>query len=71
QKRIAEEFIKEQTAAGTFGKKKIVTEVDKAETFWPAEDYHQDYIVKTGRACHVTNPWPVLEKSQTKEPVSH
>lgn len=37
--------------------RKIVTQVEPAKEFYPAEDYHQDYIVKTGRACHVTNPW--------------
>jgi peptide methionine sulfoxide reductase MsrA len=25
--------------------------------FYPAEDYHQDYIARTGRPCHVANPW--------------
>ncbi len=38
-------------------KREIVTQVEPAKTFWAAEDYHQDYIVKTGRACHVQNPW--------------
>lgn len=56
QKREAEAFIKELSASGQF-KKPIVTEIEPAQTFWAAEDYHQDYIVKTGRACHVTNPW--------------
>jgi len=56
QREKAEAYIKELNASGQY-KKPIVTEVERAETFWPAEDYHQDYIVKTGRACHVTNPW--------------
>lgn len=56
QQRDAEAFIKELSASGKF-KKPIVTEVESAQKFWPAEDYHQDYIVNTGRACHVTNPW--------------
>lgn len=38
-------------------KGKIVTQVEPAETFWPAEEYHQDFIAKTGRSCHVRNPW--------------
>lgn len=42
----------------------IVTEVEPAKTFYPAEDYHQDYIVNTGRACHVRNPWTVEEEAK-------
>jgi len=56
QQREAEAFIDELQKSGKV-RGKIVTEVEKADTFWPAEDYHQDYIVNTGRACHVTNPW--------------
>lgn len=57
QKKEAEAFIAEVTAKKTFGDRKIVTQVEPAQTFYAAEDYHQDYIDKTGRACHVTNPW--------------
>ena len=33
---------------------KIVTTLEKASTFWPAEDYHQKYTERTGRGmCHV------------------
>jgi peptide-methionine (S)-S-oxide reductase len=32
----------------------IVTEIRPATTFWPAEDYHQQYIAKGGaHHCHV------------------
>ena len=34
----------------------IVTVIEPAETFWAAEDYHQDYVENTGRACHVDIP---------------
>ena len=57
QQREAEAFVKELQASGRYGKRAIVTEIEPAKTFWPAEDYHQDYIATTGRACHVTNPW--------------
>jgi peptide methionine sulfoxide reductase msrA/msrB len=57
QQREAEAYVKELQASGRFGGRKVVTEVEPAKTFWPAEDYHQDYIDKTGRACHVANPW--------------
>jgi peptide methionine sulfoxide reductase MsrA len=33
---------------------KIVTTLEPASTFWPAEDYHQKYTEKTGMgACHI------------------
>ncbi len=57
QQREAEAYVAELQASGRYGKRKIVTQVEPAKTFWPAEDYHQDYIATTGRACHVTNPW--------------
>ena len=57
QREQAEAYINELATAAKFSGRKIVTEIEPAEKFWPAEDYHQDYIVKTGRACHVTNPW--------------
>lgn len=57
QKREAEAYIQELSASERFKGRKIVTQVEAAATFWPAEDYHQDYIEKTGRACHVRNPW--------------
>lgn len=32
----------------------IATSVEKAEIFWPAEEYHQKFTEKTGRgACHI------------------
>jgi len=43
QKRIAEEVIAKLDAAHLFPGK-IVTEVTPASTFYPAEDYHQDYF---------------------------
>lgn len=56
QKEQAEAYIAKLTESGEF-KRPIVTEVEQADTFYDAEDYHQDYIVNTGRACHVRNPW--------------
>ncbi len=57
QRREAEEYIKELAASGRYGNRKIVTAVEPAKTFWPAEEYHQEYIAKNGAACHVKNPW--------------
>lgn len=51
QKAVAEKLIADLKGRGM----KVVTEVSPAGTFWPAEDYHQDYFKKQGReaACHV------------------
>ncbi len=45
QKASAESFIKLLTEQKIFDKK-IVTKISKASTFYPAEDYHQDYYAQ-------------------------
>ena len=57
QLQAAKAYIAELTARKAFSRP-IVTQVEPAKTFWPAEGYHQDYVERTGRACHVGNPWP-------------
>lgn len=42
EKKQAENYIRQLEEAGTY-KNRIVTQVQKFEKFWPAEDYHQDY----------------------------
>lgn len=44
---------------------KVVTKVTPAVTFWEAEDFHQDYLVKhpDGYTCHFLRPDWVLPKS--------
>jgi peptide methionine sulfoxide reductase msrA/msrB len=56
QRAAAEAFVKKLEAEARF-KRPIVTQIEPAADFYAAEDYHQDYIAKTGRACHVKNPW--------------
>ena len=53
QKEAALNKIKEWNASGKW-KKPIVTEVVQATPFYPAESYHQDYLVKnpSGYTCH-------------------
>ncbi|HWL92987.1 MAG TPA: bifunctional methionine sulfoxide reductase B/A protein [Phycisphaerae bacterium] len=57
QRREAEAYVKHLAEIKAYNGKKIVTQIEPARKFFPAEDYHQDYVEKTGRACHVANPW--------------
>ncbi|HMJ91521.1 MAG TPA: peptide-methionine (S)-S-oxide reductase MsrA [Candidatus Acidoferrum sp.] len=54
QQRTAEKVKAEANSSGKF-KRPIVTEINRASKFWPAEDYHQQYLVKNpgGYNCHV------------------
>ncbi|MBK9089948.1 MAG: bifunctional methionine sulfoxide reductase B/A protein [Holophagales bacterium] len=57
QKKVAEEVLGELKGRKVYGEKAIVTIVEPAKTFWPAEEYHQEYLAKNGASCHVKNPW--------------
>ena len=51
-----EEAERSKAALATSGKwsKEIVTEISPAKEFWKAEDYHQKYLMKSGKdACHI------------------
>jgi methionine-S-sulfoxide reductase len=52
--RATAERVKARVQASGLWKKPIVTEITKASRWWPAEDYHQDYLVKNpgGYTCH-------------------
>jgi len=54
QKRTAEEVKREVESAGKW-RRPVVTEISPATEFYPAEDYHQDYLQKNpgGYNCHV------------------
>jgi peptide-methionine (S)-S-oxide reductase len=45
QKTAAEAMVARLTAEGAYSSP-IVTEIAEASTFWPAEDYHQDYFAQ-------------------------
>ena len=68
EKAAAEKYIAELKAAGTFSGE-ITTEVSALTTFWPAEDYHQNY-----EKLHPNQPYvksvsiPRLRKFQAKFP---
>jgi peptide methionine sulfoxide reductase msrA/msrB len=53
QERIAREVIAEVNTSGTWSAP-IVTQVVNASTWYPAEEYHQDYLQKhpDGYTCH-------------------
>ncbi|MEK6858554.1 MAG: peptide-methionine (S)-S-oxide reductase MsrA [Nanoarchaeota archaeon] len=58
QKRIARASKKKWGKKLTDSALKIVTEIVSASAFYPAEDYHQDYLQRTGRSCHIsTSPF--------------
>lgn len=53
QSRVAEASKRALEEAGTYADP-ITTTIEPAQAFWPAEDYHQDYLDKTpGGYCHV------------------
>ena len=54
QQRVAESYIRQLTEAKTFSHP-IVTQVTKLQAFYPAEAYHQDYLVN-----HPNQPYIVI-----------
>jgi len=53
QEKTAKNSLKELDKSGKY-KNRIVTQIFKAGTFTPAEEYHQDYLTKNpGGYCHV------------------
>ncbi|MDP6600869.1 MAG: bifunctional methionine sulfoxide reductase B/A protein [Phycisphaerales bacterium] len=65
QQAIADQAIQELEDSGCFAAP-IATQVEPAATFHPAEIYHQDYVARTGRACHIANPWPDEQQSEPR-----
>jgi len=54
QQRVAESYVKQLTTAKTFSRP-IVTQVAQFRAFFPAEEYHQDYLVN-----HPNQPYIVI-----------
>lgn len=53
QKQAAQAAIDELDRSGRF-KKPVVTTLEPAGKWWPAEDYHQKFTQRTGRGmCHI------------------
>ena len=53
QQEIATRMKAELEASGKFYKS-VVTAIEAAADYWPAEDYHQQYLLKRGMtSCHI------------------
>lgn len=52
QSRVAEAYIAQLGAAGAFPKP-IVTRIEADRSFYPAEDYHQDYLTENPREPYI------------------
>ena len=53
QEEAARESLRRRDASGRH-RRPIVTRIEPAATFWPAEEYHQRYLEKRGlSSCHV------------------
>jgi len=57
QREVAERVKNEVNESGKWPRP-IATEIADATDFWPAEDYHQDYLQRypTGYTCHYLRP---------------
>ncbi|MEA2734678.1 MAG: peptide-methionine (S)-S-oxide reductase, partial [Humisphaera sp.] len=68
EKRVAEAYIKQLDDAKVFNEP-ITTSLEKLEKFYPAEEYHQDYVRKHPDDPYVVR-WalPKLEKLRQKFP---
>jgi len=68
QKRVAEAYIQQLTAAKVF-KRPIVTQVTPLQGFYAAEDYHQDYIAHNpGNPYVIYNDLPKLAELSKRYP---
>lgn len=68
QQKIAQGYIQKLTAAGTYSDP-IVTKVVPLEQFYPAEDYHQNYLaLHPSQPYIVFNDLPKLEQLRKKFP---
>jgi peptide methionine sulfoxide reductase msrA/msrB len=49
----AKSFVETLSKSDEYADRKIVTTIEQAPTFYPAEEYHQDYHAKHGGSCRV------------------
>ena len=53
QEQIAREELEDAQTSGRY-RRSVVTSIEPAKPFWPAEDYHQRYFEKHGGSCHIS-----------------
>ena len=64
QKKIAEAYIEQLQKSGAF-RSRIVTRVDPLQGFYPAEDYHQDYLLRNPSDTYIVfNDLPKIRAFQ-------
>jgi peptide-methionine (S)-S-oxide reductase len=64
QKNIAQAYIAQLQRSGAF-RSSIVTRVDPLQGFYPAEDYHQDYLLRNPRDSYIVfNDLPKIRAFQ-------
>ena len=52
QRKVAAAYLKQMGSSGVW-KKPIVTKIETYKAFYPAEDYHQDYMVKNPNSSYI------------------
>src|SRR5437879_3641697 len=68
QARIAQAYIDQLGLAAVF-KSPIVTRIELDQTFYPAEDYHQDYLTRNPTSPYIMiNDLPKIENLKRTQP---
>jgi peptide-methionine (S)-S-oxide reductase len=65
QERVARAYLQQLTAARTFSRP-IVTRIEQTEAFYPAEQYHQDFMAR-----NPTNPYIVANDAPKVDALRH
>ncbi|MNV22690.1 Peptide methionine sulfoxide reductase MsrA [compost metagenome] len=61
QRKVAEAYIEQLNKTGVYSKK-LATTVEPLQAFYPAEGYHQDYLVRNPNSMYiVVNDVPKVE----------